>query len=204
MHCNLQNANRRLDKESGKRSVSHRCWRFAALISLTCLVGCGSQKTSPGDAIVAAAPPNTPVMLSALPADGGRTEALVAGIAALKGQVETRVNLSFTAVTDDDLAHLEFPETVREIDLSSTRITDRGVEQLLRVRYLETLVLMDTPVTERVVEILKRMPSLCEVRLDNTQVPVSMQIDLIRFLNPRTSARSARQTAAAARLQQQQ
>lgn len=171
---------------------------FAFCLS-PCVAGCSSKGTnSPVVAVESRAAPTATVALASLPLDGGRTEALVKGVAALHGQVETRVDLSFTAVTDDDLARLEFPETVREINLSSTKITDRGIEHLMRIPYLESLVLMDTQVTAGVVEILKRMPSLCEVRLDNTNVPIPAQLELISYLAPRASARAQRQTAAAA------
>lgn len=191
------------------KGVARSCTSLMAVSSavflLTCAVGCGSEKVPPSQAntmgpVAALTPQPT---LAALPADGCRTEKLVAGVAALQGQVETGVNLSFTAVTDDDLGRLEFPETVREIDLSNTAVTDRGVEYLVRVPYLETLALRDTQVTDRVVEILRRMPSLCEVRLDNTNVSPVAQLEMVSFLSSRSSARAKRyrEAATAARRQ---
>lgn len=170
--------------------------QFSCLVTLA--AGCGSKSApTPGVAVNGAAVPAENTTFASLLSSGyGDTEALASSIAAFQGRVEARVILSFTAVTDDDLARLEFPDTVHEIDLSGTAVTDRGVEHLTRVRNLETLVLMDTPITEAVVDTLKQMPRLCEARLDNTNVPVNAQLDLITFLAPRAQARAARLSAA--------
>lgn len=172
----------------------------AAILVLTTIMGCGSRVPS-GTAAADVAPPVDAALLTSLPVDGVNPESFASQVAALRGRVETRVNLSFSTVTDDDLARLQFPATVREIDLSGTRITDRGVESLLRADRLESLVLMDTQVTAGVVEILKRMPSLCDVRLDNTNVPLTAQLEMVRYFAPRASARAQRQSAAARREQ---
>jgi hypothetical protein len=128
-----------------------------------------------------------------------RIEAIKGDVVPLQGRIETKIDLSFTSVTDADLERIKFPDSVCAIDLSGTSVTDRGVEQLKRVSNLESLILMDTQVTEGVVEILKQMPNLCEVRLDNSNVSVASQLELVRFLNPRVSAREERQRAARVR-----
>jgi hypothetical protein len=196
------------------RNVKAACALYAAMLSLVCAAGCGTESSSlhgnqtnnslqPGDDSASVSSrqiqegskehvPTAPLATAPPAVGGGDTEGLAASLAVLKGRVEARVDLSFTAVTDDDLAALDFPDSVHEIDLSSTEITDRGVESLLRVPNLQTLVLIDTRVTEGVAEILKRMPSLCEVRLDNTNVSPDTQMKLIQYFAPRASARAER------------
>jgi len=141
--------------------------------------------------------PTAPTTLAPVSIGNGDTEVLAADVVRLQGQVETRINLAFTPVTDEDLARLELPDTVTAINLSGTRITDRGVEHLKRARNLQELVLVDTPVTENVIETLKQMPHLTVVQLDNTGVPTARQLELVQFLSPRARARTQRQVQAA-------
>ncbi len=53
------------------------------------------------------------------------------------GKAVMRVDLSNTEVTDDDLAAMDFPDTLREISLANTEITDRGVEHLQQFENLD-------------------------------------------------------------------
>jgi hypothetical protein len=173
---------------------------------LTFLAGCGSPSPDPltgatvsaaqgGDSAIA---PAAPAVLPPHAVGNGDTEALAGEVARLQGRVKTQIDLSFTAVSDNDLAHLELPDTVHSINLSGTKITDQGIEHLRRARNLEELILIDTQVTESVLEILKQMPNLTEVRLDNTPVPVASQLEMVRFLTPRAQARTQQKVQAAA------
>jgi hypothetical protein len=57
------------------------------------------------------------------------------------------INLSHTRVSDDGLLHLQQMTSVREIDLSSTAISDRGLLYLSRLPRLQTAYFSGTNIT---------------------------------------------------------
>ena len=75
-------------------------------------------------------------------------------------------------MTDDDLASIDFPAGLRELDLSDTAITDRGVEELSRIENLEFVNLKNTQVTDACFEVLKQFPNLrsANVLADNVDI----------------------------------
>lgn len=81
-------------------------------------------------------------------------------IHAIDGEVQIHLDFSGSAISDDDLAAIPFPDTVRSISLRDTKVTDRGVLQLQRARNLEKLDLGNTQVTNQILDILADIASL--------------------------------------------
>ena len=51
----------------------------------------------------------------------------------------TSIDLSYTRVTDDGLAHLQRFEGLEELHITSTEITDAGIEQLMKLEKLRLI-----------------------------------------------------------------
>jgi len=82
--------------------------------------------------------------------------------------VET--DLSFSDVSDDQLASLEaFPE-IRELDLTGTQIHDRGLAVLPKLRKLQALKLKGTRISSEGMQSLAEMTSLVLLDASNTNV----------------------------------
>jgi hypothetical protein len=82
-----------------------------------------------------------------------------------------QINLTGTAFTDDDLAHLtEWSESpiLYALNLAGTKVTDAGLEYLRRLPKLEMLVLSNTKVTDAGLVHLNALTGLQILRLNNT------------------------------------
>ena len=108
-------------------------------------------------------------------------------VASHGGKIEISLNFSATDLNDDDLATLEFPDSVRTINLSRTKITDQGLLHLERARNLNRVILNETAITEAGLETLKAMESISIVELSQCpNISREARLDLIRYLAPRS------------------
>lgn len=80
------------------------------------------------------------------------------------------VNLSRTAVTDSDLAHLSRLTSVRHLFVDGTSVTDVGLAHLTRLPKLQILSLINTAVTDACLADLSEMTNLRKLFLDGTDV----------------------------------
>tara|TARA_B100000959_G_C14753127_1_gene530054 strand:+ start:178 stop:681 length:504 start_codon:yes stop_codon:yes gene_type:complete len=96
-----------------------------------------------------------------------------------------RVDLSNTEVTDDDLAAMDFPDTLREISLANTEITDRGVEHLQQFENLEFINLNNTKITNASLALLKQFENLRSANVTTDTVDVKENKDFLRFMGRR-------------------
>jgi len=78
----------------------------------------------------------------------------------LGGEVHVHVELGGTAITDSDLASLDFPDTVRSISLRDTAVTDVGATELTRGFNIERVDLTNTQITDDAMKDLKQMSRL--------------------------------------------
>ena len=75
----------------------------------------------------------------------------------------SRINLSFTAVTDAGLGQLPRFDKLHRIDLGYLKITDAGLAPLKEMKSLETLQLQDTQATPQGIEELKKALPNCQI-----------------------------------------
>jgi|TARA_B100001964_G_C13863907_1_gene435655 hypothetical protein len=101
------------------------------------------------------------------------------------GKAVMRVDLSNTEVTDDDLAAMDFPDTLREISLANTEITDRGVEHLQQFENLEFINLNNTKITNASLALLKQFENLRSANVTTDTVDVKENKDFLRFMGRR-------------------
>lgn len=87
-----------------------------------------------------------------------------------QGSVVTKVDLSRTKITDEQLgALLAFPE-LKDLDLRLTGITDLGVAKLQSLHGLRTLNLFRTPVTDSGLATLSGLTSLETLLIGGTRI----------------------------------
>jgi len=101
------------------------------------------------------------------------------------GRIQLVLDLSYTKLTDEDLAEIEFPLHLTELDLTGCPITDEGLVHLEACKNLQQLNLSHTLVTEDCLETLKRMPNLQAVHLHGTVITPDAQREMIRIFRQR-------------------
>ena len=105
------------------------------------------------------------------------------------GHVSITLDFSRTELRDDDLANLDFPDSVAVINLSETKITDAGVPHLVRARNLRTLDLRHTAVTDEGIDVLMQLDKLTYIELEGcAKVSRKKRLELVKFLSPRSEA----------------
>jgi internalin A len=85
-------------------------------------------------------------------------------------QWDSRMNLSYTAVTDAGLVYLKRYEKLHKLDLGYTRITDRGLVALQDLPALNDLNLVGTSTSDAGLENLKGVRNLSILVLNGTQI----------------------------------
>ena len=155
-----------------------------SLLGVACS-GCNGSGASVGASVSgqAGSPPArlTPDALSKLDEYGKK-------IVQLGGRPELHLDLSFTAISDSDLASLEVMPIVTSIDLSHTKITDVGIAHLKNYPQLEKLTLSGVPLTDASLNHIKQMPKIYYVYFTNSNVSREAQMDFIAFLSHRAQA----------------
>ncbi|MGB6044325.1 MAG: leucine-rich repeat domain-containing protein [Pirellulales bacterium] len=150
-------------------SAARACWfvRYSPVFVLLFVLGCGSSD-------------------SAIGARAIQTEnELGRQVQKLGGRATLDLDFTWSDVTDEDLARMQLPDTVRSISLANTKITDQGLAALANLPNLEQLNLMNTQVTDEGLEQLKQLPHLWQVHLAGSQVSQEVALEFIRFLAPR-------------------
>ncbi len=74
--------------------------------------------------------------------------------------MHVHVDLGGTAITDEDLISLDFPETLRSISLRDSTISDAGVQELIRGTNIEQIDLTNTQITDASLDALMKLPRL--------------------------------------------
>ena len=109
-------------------------------------------------------------------------------IESLDGELQLHLDFSHSAITDDDLIALPFPDSVRSISLRGTGISNRGVREFQRAKNLERVDLRGTPATDKATETLKRLPRLWEANVGSTKMTAKGQRQLARVLSRKRAA----------------
>ena len=94
------------------------------------------------------------------------------------GRIKLSLDLSYTKLTDEDLAQIEFP-----------RYLDEGLGPLTQSENLLQLDLSHTLVTEGCLETLKKIPSLQAVHLHGTAITPDAQRKMMRVFRLRNAAK---------------
>jgi len=81
-------------------------------------------------------------------------------ISDLGGEMHVHVDLGGTAITDEDLMSLDFPDTLRSISLRDSSISDAGAEELMRGQNIEQIDLTNTQITDASLDALMKLPRL--------------------------------------------
>ncbi len=109
-------------------------------------------------------------------------QALDAGVELDESGEVTFVNLSHTAVTDDDLQSIGTLVSLRQLWLYDTQISDRGLTHLSGLVNLEVLVLGKTRITDRGLARLHPLRSLQELYLYETDTSARAVAELQQVL----------------------
>lgn len=78
----------------------------------------------------------------------------------LGGTLTAHLEFAYSGITDEDLADLDFPETVRSISLRQTGVTDAGITELARATRLEHVNLTNTKISDAAIALLTTLPEL--------------------------------------------
>ena len=78
----------------------------------------------------------------------------------LGGTLTAHLEFAYSGITDEDLADLDFPETIRSISLRQTGVTDAGITELARATRLEHVDLTNTKISDAAISILTTLPEL--------------------------------------------
>ncbi|MCE9557185.1 MAG: hypothetical protein K8T91_27875 [Planctomycetes bacterium] len=155
----------------------------SALCLLSCLAGCGSGiSASSGVRASDVSEPDTTALDTQLKIYEQQT-------AKLGGDVELKVNLAKSSITDETLSTLPLPENICALDLSSTKITDSGLAHVKKARRLKSLSLVGVPITDAGLTHLRDLPKLEFVDLRHTKVSQPAQWALMKELRQRAYER---------------
>jgi internalin A len=80
------------------------------------------------------------------------------------------LNLNYTGVADDHLAHLAGMTSLTQLFLDETRVTDAGIEHLMGLSNLKSLHLDHAPLTEGAVARLESLPSLPHLQVYSDRI----------------------------------
>jgi hypothetical protein len=81
-----------------------------------------------------------------------------------------KIDLSFTPITDDDLAKLTAAQSIEELELSGTKITDEGAKHLKKFPKLQNLKLYFTSISDACIDDLAAIPSLKYAGVNTTRM----------------------------------
>ena len=109
-------------------------------------------------------------------------------VAKLGGELHAHVELGGTQISNDELARLELPDTVRSISLRDSAITDLGAAELKRGLNLERIDLTNTQITDAALEDLKQMPRLWVVDVAAPNVSPEAFGEIRFFVDRRSSS----------------
>jgi hypothetical protein len=154
----------------------------AALLLCIFVAGCGSEP----DPLNARAGRPSPEQVNALLRQRYATsENLNEQILAVGGRMRLAIDFSYSKLNDDDLAQMEFPDSLSELNLAGTAITDQGITHLRESKNLEKIDLSQTVVTEDCLETLRSLPRLKSANFNYSRVPPEQQLEMVRFFRSR-------------------
>ena len=146
------------------------------------LAGCGGGDTHPS--ATAERPPLESVN-EALRKKYVTADELLSQIEDADSRMQLTLDLSYTKLTDEDLAEIEFPSYLTKLNLTGCPITDEGLVHLAACKSLRSLNLSETEVTGMCVEPLEAIPSLRSVDLNGTDIEPDTQRKLIKIFRQR-------------------
>ncbi len=146
------------------------------------LAGCGGGEEHPS--ATAERPPLQSVN-EALRKKYVSAEDLLSQIEDADSRVQLTLDLSYTKLTDEDLAEITFPPYLTELDLTGCPITDEGLVHLAACKNLQHINLAWTKVTGKCVEPLEAISSLRSVDLNGTEIEPDTQRQLMKIFRQR-------------------
>ena len=147
------------------------------------LAGCGGTEQHPS---TNAERPSTQVVNAALQNKYVTKEGFASQIAQTGGRIQLSVDLSYTKLTDEDLAQIVFPQYMTTLDLTGCPISNAGLAHLIQSENLRELDLSHTMVTEECLNTLERMPVLEAVHLHGTAISPDVQRKIVRIFRQRS------------------
>ena len=157
-------------------------WLVAGCIIPCFLAGCGGGDAHPS--ATAERPPLESVNES-LRKKYVTADELLSQIEDAESRMQLTLDLSYTKLTDEDLAQIKFPPYLTELNLAGCPITDEGLVHLEACKNLQKLNLAWTKVTGDCVEPLEAISSLRSVDLNGTDIEPDTQRKLIKIFRQR-------------------
>ena len=146
------------------------------------LAGCGGSDAHPS--ATAERPPLESVNES-LRKKYVTADELLSQIEDAESRMQLSLDLSYTKLTDEDLAEITFPPYLTKLDLTGCPVTDEGLGHLEACKSLQKLNLSETKVTGKCVEPLEAISSLRSVDLNGTDIEPDTQRKLIKIFRQR-------------------
>ena len=159
------------------------CTQFGLLV--LCLAGCGGDNHPSADA----ERPSTQAVNATLKNKYATAKNFETQIKKRGGRIKLSLDLSYTKLTDEDLAQIEFPRYLTELNLTGCPISDEGLGPLTQSDNLLQLDLSHTLVTEGCLETLEKIPSLQAVHLHGTAIKPDAQRKMMRVFRLRNGTK---------------
>ena len=157
------------------------CTQIGMLV--LCLAGCGGDNHPSADA----ERPSTQAVNATLKNKYATAKNFETQIKKRGGRIKLSLDLSYTKLTDEDLAQIEFPRYLTELNLTGCPISDEGLGPLTQSENLLQLDLSHTLVTEGCLETLEKIPSLQAVHLHGTAITPDAQRKMMRVFRLRNA-----------------
>jgi hypothetical protein len=146
------------------------------------LAGCGGGEEHPS---AAAERPPLESFKETLRKRYVTADELLSQIEDADSRMQLTLDLSYTKLTDEDLAQIAFPPYLTELNLAGCPITDEGLVHLEACKNLQKLNLAWTKVTGDCVEPLEAISSLRSVDLNGTDIGPDTQRKVIKIFRQR-------------------
>lgn len=159
----------------------------AGCVAAGCVVPCLLAGCGGGDAHPSATAERPPLesVNESLRKKYVTADELLSQIEDAESRMQLTLDLSYTKLTDEDLAQIKFPPYLTELNLAGCPITDEGLVHLEACKSLQKLNLSETKVTGKCVEPLEAISSLRSVDLNGTDIEPDTQRKLIKIFRQR-------------------
>ena len=170
--------------------------RSGSLFIAVCVVLCGLTGCGGGDTHPSASAERPPLesVNEALQKKYVTADELLSQIEDADSRVQLTLDLSYTKLTDEDLAKITFPPYLTELSLAGCPITDEGLVHLEACKKLQKLNLAWTKVTGDCVEPLEAISSLRSINLNGTDIESDTQRKLMKIFRQRVPQQKKRGT----------
>jgi hypothetical protein len=166
----------------------------AGCVAAGCVVPCLLAGCGGGDAHPSATAERPPLesVNESLRKKYVTADELLSQIEDAESRMQLTLDLSYTKLTDEDLAEIKFPPYLTKLNLAGCPITDEGLAHLEVCKNLLNLNLSWTKVTGDCVEPLQAIPNLRSVDLNGTDIEPDTQRQLTRIFRQRVSKEKKR------------